>query len=165
MAPNKFFQHLRQTLKPSPSLFHCPVCVQQLKSRGGFTKHLNANHPSFNGDIDQGTPFMDNEGSGHSAYTPDTPSHSQPQSSPSQAAPSPNLSPNHQKSTKKHCQFRFSFHGGFSTGFESVNLQHPTDQEDYCVHTDKDTDISSQSSCLSSIASAFPTLPVTTISL
>ena len=143
MAPNKFFQHLRQTLKPPPSLFCCLVCVQQLKSRGGLTKHLNANHPSFDGDIDQGTPFMDNEGSGHSVYTPDTLSHSQPQSSPSQAAPSPNLSSNHRKLTKKHRQFRFSFHGGFSMSFESVDLQHLTNQEDYHVHMDEDTDISS----------------------
>ena len=165
MAPNKFFQHLRWTLKPSPSLFCCLVCVQQLKSRGGFTKHLNANHPGFDGDIDQGTPFTDNEGSGHSVYTPDTPSHSQPQSSPSQAAPSPNLSSNHQKSTKKHCWFRFSFHGGFSISFESVDLQHPTNQEDYHVHMDQDADMSSRSSCLSSITSAFPTSPVAPISL
>ena len=165
MAPNKFFQHLRWTLKPSPSLFCCLVCVRQLKSRGGLTKHLNANHPGFDGDIDQGTPFTDNEGSGHSVYTPDTPSHSQPQSSPSQAAPSPNLSSNHQKSTKKHCWFRFSFHGGFSISFESVDLQHPTNQEDYHVHMDKDADMSSGSSCLSSITSAFPTSPVAPISL
>ena len=44
---------------------------------------------------------MDNEGSGHSVYTPDTPSHSQPQSSPSQAAPSPNPSSNHQITQSK----------------------------------------------------------------
>ena len=50
-------------------------------------------------------------------------------------------------------------------GFVSVDLQHPTDQEYYHVHMDEDTDMSSQSSCLSSIASAFPTSPVTPISL
>ena len=49
--------------------------------------------------------------------------------------------------------------------FESVDLQHPTNQEDYCVHMDEDTDMSSRSSCLSSIASAFPTSPVAPISL
>ena len=67
---------------------------------------------------------------------------------------------------KKHCQFRFTFHGGFSLSFESVDLQNPNDQEDYHVHSDKDTDSSSQSSSSSHIASpAFPTSPVAPISL
>ena len=46
-----------------------------------------------------------------------------------------------------------------------MDLQNPTDQEDYCVHSDEDTDFLSQSSSLSCIASpAIPTLPVTPVS-
>ena len=98
-------------------------------------------------------------------HAPDTPSHSQLQSSPSQAVPSFNPSLDHPKPMKKHCQFRFMFHGGFSLSFESVDLQNPTDQEDYCVHSDEDTDSLSQSSSSFRIASpAFPTSPVAPIS-
>ena len=49
--------------------------------------------------------------------------------------------------------------------FESVDLQNPTDQEDYRIHSDEDTDSLSRSSSSSCIASpAFPTSPVAPIS-
>ena len=164
MVPNKFVQRLQQALKLSPPLFRCPVCVRQLKSKGGLTKHLNATHPGFDGDIDQGTPSADNEV--RFSHAPDTPSHSQLQSSPSQAVPSLNPSLDHPKLTKKHRRFRFTIHGGFSLSYESVDLRNPTDQEDYCVHSDEDRDSLSRSSSSSRIASpAFPTSPVAPISL
>ena len=164
MAPNKFVQCLQQALKRSPPLFRCPVCVRQLKSKGGLTKHLNATHPGFNGDIDQGMSSMDNEV--QISHAPDTPSHSQLPSSPSQAVPSLNLSSDHPKPMKKHHWFRFMLYGGFSLSYESVDLWNPTDQEDYHVHSDEDMDSLSQSSSSSHIAPlAFPTSPVTPISL
>ena len=100
------------------------------------------------------------------SHAPDTPSHSQLPSSPSQAVPSLNPSSDHPKPMKKHHWFRFMLHGGFSLSYESVDLWNPTDQEDYHVHSDEDMDSLSQSSSSSHIAPlAFPTSPVTPISL
>lgn len=164
MAPNKLVQRLQQAFKLSPPLFLCPVCARQLKSKGGLTKHLNAIHPDFDGDIDQGTSSADDEV--RFSHAPDTASHSQLQSSPSQAVPSLNLSSDHPKPTKKHRRFRFPCHGGSLLSFESVDLINPTDQEDYRVHLDEDTDSSSRSSSSSRLASpAFLPSPVTPIAL
>ena len=98
-------------------------------------------------------------------HAPDSPLHSPLPYSPSQAVPSLNLSLDHPKPMKKHHQFRFMLYGGFLLSYKSVDLRNPTDQEDYHVHLDKDTDSLSQSSSLSHIAPlAFPTSPVTPIS-
>ena len=112
-------------------------------------KHLNQIHPGFKDNINEDTFSVNSQFSGHSVSSqnaPDTPPQPQVQFPSSQVAPSPDLSSMHPNTMKKHRWYRFTFHGGFSKSYDSINLMNPTDEEDYCILTDEDDSPPSPSS-------------------
>ena len=149
MAPNKFFHNLKQSLQAASLLIPCPACDRKFKSRGGLTKHLNQIHPDFEDDINEDASPVNSQRLGHSVSgrnAPDTPPQPQVQYPPSQAAPPPDRSSTHPNTMKKHHRYRFTFCGGFSKSYDSVDLMNPTDEEDYRIPTDDDDSPPSPSS-------------------
>ena len=106
MAPNHFLHCLRCTIMGSSLLTqHCPACGRQFRSRGGLTKHLNTAHPNYTDgdDISSLDKASIQFGSTHESPL-------RPQVACTLSSPDPL---NGTKPPKKHCKFRFTFHGGF----------------------------------------------------
>ena len=140
MAPNKFFHNLKWSLQAASLLIPCPACNQKFKSRGRLTKHLNQIHLGFEDNINEDASSVNSQHLGHSVSgwnAPDTPPQPQVQYPPSQAAPPPDCSSTHPNTVKKHCQYRFTFHRGFSKSYDSVDLTNPTEKDSRLLHLDR----------------------------
>ena len=68
MAPNKYFDNMKQTIKRSTWFIPCPACNRCLKSKGGFTKHMGSAHANYQGHFSSQFVYSTNKIDGDEDY-------------------------------------------------------------------------------------------------
>ena len=68
MVPNKFFDNMKQTIEASTQFIPCPACNRQLKSKGGFTKHMGLAHVNYQGHFSSQFIYLMNKIDGDEDY-------------------------------------------------------------------------------------------------